>query len=229
MTGFGGMATSHGARGGRWYLVVPLASLSLLAGLPFWHAYSRLRSKRLLWLAVLFTAAPIFAIALSAALDAGNDNQTGFLEALPGFIFIAVMIAAVMLLRGIRQDVYGRLGESLRQQRAVIAHVEGARARRAEARELAVKDPALARELGIGRPDQRRGYDDGGLVDVNSAPAPVIAGVCHIDPRVAEAIVDGRATRGGYYNVGELLLEVPMPPDAQHALRERGITFGSAS
>ena len=51
------------------------------------------------------------------------------------------------------------------------------------------EDPALARSLGIGRPDLARGYDDGGLVDLNTASAPVIAQVCGLDAALAEAIV----------------------------------------
>jgi hypothetical protein len=34
--------------------------------------------------------------------------------------------------------------------------------------------PVLARELRIGRPDVPRQFDDGGLVDLNHAPVPVL-------------------------------------------------------
>ena len=57
-----------------------------------------------------------------------------------------------------------------------VAAVLAARARRDEARRIVSRDPAMARELGIGRPDLRRAYDDGGLVDLNNAPAQAIAG-----------------------------------------------------
>ncbi len=46
---------------------------------------------------------------------------------------------------------------------------------RQQARELADSNPALARELGIGRPDIPHEYDDGGLVDVNHVPGGVLA------------------------------------------------------
>lgn len=49
-----------------------------------------------------------------------------------------------------------------------------ARARRDQARSLRANDPAVARELGIGLDlglDLGRGYDDGGPVDLNTAPA----------------------------------------------------------
>jgi len=67
---------------------------------------------------------------------------------------------------------------------------EPARARRADARRLAAVDPPLARELGIGRPNLRRGLDDGGLVELNTAPAAVIAHLCDLPLVVHERIRD---------------------------------------
>ena len=46
---------------------------------------------------------------------------------------------------------------------------------RREARRLQQDNPVLAQELKIGRPDLPRGYDDGGLVDVNHVPAAILA------------------------------------------------------
>ncbi|GAA5169770.1 hypothetical protein [Amycolatopsis dongchuanensis] len=66
-----------------------------------------------------------------------------------------------------------------------VARVLAARARRQQARDLAARDPLLAKELGIGRPDLERGYDDGGLVDLNSAPAEVLARICELTPEQA--------------------------------------------
>jgi hypothetical protein len=43
--------------------------------------------------------------------------------------------------------------------------------RRRQARELAKRNPVLARDLNIGRPDVPHDYNDGGLVDVNQVPA----------------------------------------------------------
>ena len=85
-------------------------------------------------------------------------------------------------------------------------------------------DPSLARELGVGRPDLRRGFDDGGLIDVNSAPAAVIAQVCGIEGHQAEVIVEARQARGGtYFNLGELFVDVSLPPHVQQQLVDRAI------
>lgn len=65
--------------------------------------------------------------------------------------------------------------------------------RREESRALIRENPTLARELGIGRPDLRTGYDDGGLVDLNRAPAQVIAGLPGVVSEHAQALVEARS------------------------------------
>jgi hypothetical protein len=64
------------------------------------------------------------------------------------------------------------------------------------------RDPLLARDLKIGRPDLARTYD-GCLVDLNSAPAPIIADVCGLDPATGEDIA-GRTSTGGFLAVDDL-------------------------
>jgi len=105
-----------------------------------------------------------------------------------------------------------------------VARVLERRAKRQAAREMLAKDPAMARELGIGRPDLGGGYDDGGLVDLNAATADTLATICGIDPHRAKAIVAARDARGGsYFSVGEVLMDVALPPGEEEALQERGI------
>jgi len=64
--------------------------------------------------------------------------------------------------------------------------------RRQQARRIAAKDPTLARELRIGRPDRQPAYDDGGLIDVNHVPACVLSAIEGIGPELATAIVTAR-------------------------------------
>jgi hypothetical protein len=105
-----------------------------------------------------------------------------------------------------------------------VARALGARARRQETRQLLAREPGLQRELGIGRPDLGRGYDDGGMIDVNTAPAEVIARVANVSPADAEAIVAGRTARGGsWYDMAELVDNVPLPPSAREQLQERAV------
>lgn len=62
----------------------------------------------------------------------------------------------------------------VRPNMAAVAEAQVGRRKRDELRELAQRDPHLARDLWIGRPDLPRQSDDGGLVDINSTPAEVL-------------------------------------------------------
>ena len=94
---------------------------------------------------------------------------------------------------------------------------------REEARTLAAEDPALAHELRIGRPDAPRTYDDGGLVDVNHAPAEIIAGLPGMDAELASRVVQRRETQGIFISVEEMAVNADLPPDMIPQLSEYSI------
>jgi hypothetical protein len=107
-----------------------------------------------------------------------------------------------------------------------VAAVLAARNRRAEARTLAARDPQMARELGIGRPDlPGRRYDDGGLVDLNNAPAQAIAAMCGIDLTVAGQIVEARAAGVPFLTVDDAFTMCDVPFPLWDRIRERGIVI----
>jgi DNA uptake protein ComE-like DNA-binding protein len=225
-----GVEQAPRTQGGVWYFLVTILSAGFLAAVPFWHAASRLGRPSVRRLALLYTAADIYLVILMILTppqnaDGSSGNET--ISLLGGFSVLAIVVIACVQLSSLRREVYGqaRRAVGLSQDPAIARALE-ARARREEARRLVAQDPALARELGIGRPDLGREYDDGGLVDINTAPVEVIAGVCEIDRSFAESIVAGRAARGGYFNVGELLIDVSLPPYVQDQVRERA-TFRS--
>jgi hypothetical protein len=95
--------------------------------------------------------------------------------------------------------------------------------RRQEARALLAKDPALAAELRIGRPDApARQYDDGGLVDVNHVPAQLLAAELELSPSLAAALVAERERLGGYGSPEELLVYCPgLTPQRLEIIRDR--------
>lgn len=101
-----------------------------------------------------------------------------------------------------------------------IARALQARERRDLAREILAEDPRLASDLGIGRPDLGRGYDDGGVVDVNSAPVEVIARLPGVGPEQAAHIVAVRQSAGGFSSAEDLAVLADLPPAVADAVRE---------
>ncbi|WP_214371319.1 hypothetical protein [Pseudonocardia sp. H11422] len=153
-------------RGG-WYLFVVVLSFGMLSFVPFLHAAARTR-KPLMWLwTALYTTAVV-----TLFLVTGRVNVGGFAI---GLTIIASVHSVVL-----RQQVWPPtdppqsaptgLGPAGPAMDPAVAAVLAVRARREDARRLAASDPQMARELRIGRPDLPRSYDDGGLVDLNSAP-----------------------------------------------------------
>ena len=82
---------------------------------------------------------------------------------------------------------------------------------RRQARETA-RDVSMAWELRIGRPDLPREFDDGGLVDVNHAPAAALTELPGMTPALAERVVRVREECGGFTSVEELSALAELPP-----------------
>jgi hypothetical protein len=214
---------------GGWYLGVPILSAGVFAAVPFWHAHSRLHRPELRSLAVKYTVAgiAIMAVAGITPKDAQGD-PVGVLGAIlsTGSVVAAliVMVAACVKLSRFRREIFSRPGWGAPEVDPHVDQAQRLRARREEARTLKAQDRERADELGIGRPDLGQAYDDGGLVDLNTAPAAVIASVCGMDESLAEAIVAARTRRGGdFYVLGEVLMDVALPPSARDELRDRAV------
>jgi DNA uptake protein ComE-like DNA-binding protein len=91
---------------------------------------------------------------------------------------------------------------------------------REEGRQLARKNPQLARELGVGRPD-RPGARSYGVVDVNSASATAIAQIA--GPPVARQIVSARGQVGGFSSLEDMGVALDLPPDVIERMRDYAI------
>jgi hypothetical protein len=85
--------------------------------------------------------------------------------------------------------------------------------RRQEALAIVQRDPHLAGELRIGRPDLPRTFDDGHLVDANHVPAPFLAVVPGITPALAEKIASARDEVGGFSSIADLEVTLDLPPE----------------
>lgn len=211
---------------GRWYYLVVVFSFGVLAAIPFWHAFARARRRTLLRLALLYTAADVAIVVLASLVPrnaagdavgtAGNALENAYVV-----LALVVLVAACIQYRSVRRQAFGIRPRPPADDDPAVARALQARARREESRAIAAKDPALARELGIGRPDLRRGYDDGGLVDLNSADSALIAAVAGIPLSDARAIVAAREAQGGcFLTVEDVFVDTALPEGVQQQVRE---------
>lgn len=176
---------------GGWYFVVVALSFGILSPIPFTHAATRLRTPLSVLWAVLYAVAVGTILAIPTEDAAGNDLDPSNTV---GGLVVGLTVVALAHLVWVRRRVWGA-PEPAHPDPAVAAAL-GARARREQARRIVATDPPLARELRIGRPDLARSFDDGGLVDLNEAPAAAIAHACGIGADVAAAIVAAREAHG---------------------------------
>lgn len=220
-------APAAGEPTGKWYFVIVLASVGLLAAVPFFHAASRLHRPTLAKAGAGYAAAGLLSLLLigTAPVDATGD-PTGFLSGVGVSVSIVSMLTASLWLIGVRRQVYDRvhiLAPSRNQ--GAQATVSEARRRREEARRIAGADPMMARELGIGRPSLNR-YDDGGLLDLNLATEQELASVAGLTPGVARSVIEAREAIGRFLSVDDAVVFGQVSEDETDLLRERGIVIG---
>jgi Helix-hairpin-helix motif len=191
------------------WALIPLLSFGMLAPVPFAYAAVRLRQRRM-W---MVTAVYVIAWLACALATSAPDGSLG--DRLQGTMALALMgagTAHAFLLRG-------RVFAPPPIQPALVAALT-ARQRRGEARAIASRDTALARELRIGRPDLPRQFDDGGLVDVNHVPAQVLIDRLALSPAQAAQVVEARDRLGGFAGTEELIAFTELSPEAVDGLQE---------
>lgn len=209
--------------GGWWYVLLTIATAGLGAWIPFLHAGRRLNDAALKRRAAYYGGiAAVILVLLMIIPSAGQEDPTA-LEAVPGLAMMSLMAVGVVQQWRLRHPLHAAAQSASRAQEPAVAGVLAARQRRDEARALAADDPLMARELHIGRPDLHRTYDDGGLVDLNTAPADVIAHVCDLDPTSAQAVVAARGTHG-FTTVDEVFVRAEtIPVTSWDRIRDRAL------
>ncbi|MGD9956030.1 MAG: ComEA family DNA-binding protein [Candidatus Nanopelagicales bacterium] len=96
-----------------------------------------------------------------------------------------------------------------------------ARKLRAESTALCNRDPGLARDLLIGRPDRVRQYDDGGLVDINHVPAEILVSHLGLTPEQAKRVVEAREYIDGFSIPEDIRELAGIPPKLFDEIRDR--------
>jgi DNA uptake protein ComE-like DNA-binding protein len=116
------------------------------------------------------------------------------------------------------------IGSEADQRLAVFAHPALASAkarigRRNYGRELVARDPTLAREAGVGRPDVL-GAHHCDLIDVNHASERALVHLPGINEELAAKIVAHRNDNGTFSSVDDLALWLDLPPRTVDAIRD---------
>jgi hypothetical protein len=145
------------------------------------------------------------------AVTAGDDN------AWAGGLIILGWVGALATTLSIRPAYLRAVGTGFAQAREAA---EQRLADRREALRLAAEDPALALELGIGRPD-RPGASAGGVVDVNNAPVSALTTLPGVDEALATRIVEVRAQVDGFSSLADMGGVLDLDGNAVERLRDR--------
>jgi Helix-hairpin-helix motif len=196
------------------WALVPLLSFGLLAPIPFAHAAVRLRQRRMWAVTAAYAIGSLLWI-VAASLPEADWSDTLF-------VIVALMLPAVGTTHAflLRRRVF-----TPSPPQPALAAALAAKQRRAEARAIASRDAALARQLRIGRPDLPRQFDDGGLVDVNHVPAQVLVDQLGLSPAHAGQVVEVRDRLGGFAGPEELTAYTDLSPAAVDGLKEHLVFF----
>jgi DNA-binding SARP family transcriptional activator len=189
---------------------IPLCSFGLLT----WVVIGYFAARRRSW---ILTVAALGYVGLVVLLFMGVDGTA------PAGSLLENLGVMAMLVSAFGGAVHGGLLVSWPRREPSARRLDPGlerRVRREQALSLVRYHPAVARELKIGRPDLPRFFDDGGLVDVNSVPAPVLATLPGMTAHQARQIVAQRQAQGGFGSVEDLVVWGLIPPSTAHELRE---------
>lgn len=155
----------------------------------------------------------MFIVLLSPKNPSGTAQGVG--TALGLLAWIGGGIHALAISRDAVRRIYGSADPTLEAAKMRIQ-------RRAQGRRLLATQPALAREIGLGRPDVP-GADDYGLVDVNHVSADGLTGLPGMTKTLAKRIVSQRTQCGGFSSVEDLGMLLDVPPATVDKMRDMAI------
>lgn len=201
--------TRHVEQRSRW----PWISL-IPIGLGAWAPiYAGVRARRSSW---ILLGVLCCALVIGGFIKDRTGGHSGS-DATAGVLVIIGWAGAVAASFSIRPAYERQMSSPL------LEASEEARERLSERRRalaLAKENPALAAEMGIGRPD-KRGAADVGLVDVNNAPVAALEKLPGIDDQLATRIAEVRAQIGGFSSVADLGEALDLDGDLVEQLREK--------
>jgi DNA uptake protein ComE-like DNA-binding protein len=187
--------------------------LSLIpVGLGAWAPiYAGVKARQALWtaLGVLWSL-----LIIAGFIKDSLGGQSGH-DGIAGLLLIVGWAGAIATSFTIRGAYERQMASPLLE---ATEEAEQRLADRRRALQIATSNPALASEIGIGRPD-RAGAAAAGLVDVNNAPAGALETLPGIDDQLATRIVEVRAQTGGFSSLEDFGSVLDMSGDVVEALR----------
>lgn len=215
-----------------WWALSPVYSCSLVSFIPALHAAMKLRRRDLWYWASALIAGDVLSWFLIGSGPANPDGSTTPVQTVG--VSIALVLAAVgtILAFRLRDAVFppyrgvAAIPVAVPQQiDPAIANSLAARRRRVETAALCSRDPGLAHDLRVGRPDLARQYNDGGLIDVNHVPEAILVSHLGFSQDQARTVVDVRNRIGGFLNADDLCSHAGLPIAHLDAMRDRIITL----
>lgn len=193
------------------WALAPLVTVGMAAGPCFAYAAVRRRSRA-------YTLAALAYGLASAAVVWGNVWSPGGDLELNAGVFAVLLLWTVSSVHALASR--RRVFFDPEEDDAVMAARDRIR-RRDESRRIAVTDPRLAKELGIGRPDRPSDYDDGGLVDVNHVSEEYLSLSGVLDEALVRRVVEARAHVGGFDSLQDLEMVVGLDPCSLDEVADR--------
>jgi len=209
-------AWTGGRRLSSWiWALAPILTLGLANAAIF--LYAAIRRRRWGWWAAAgaYAGTVVTIFALSGAPDGTTQDS----------VYTAVIMTNLIVgaghALGTRRRVFEPDAVTDLDNDPVLAAAVRAQERRELARQILAQDPRLGSDLAIGRPDLGRGYDDGGLVDANSAPMALLVRLPGLTAPEAERLVAARAAAGGFSSIEEMAVLADLPMVLVDMLRDR--------
>jgi hypothetical protein len=202
-----------------WWTSVPIWSFGFLSFVPF-LAFAVIQRRKRDWAVFAGYLLATVALVAAAGLSSGMNANSNAAEAVGGFIIVLAVGAAIHACILFRPGRVRPSREAARRNQEAVQGASRRIERRNEARRVVQTNPALARELRIGRPDLPRQYDDGGLVDVNRVPGYVLVAALGLTQQEVTNLVAARDKLGRFGTADELRDHAELPPGRVDELRD---------
>ncbi|TQJ25273.1 DNA-binding SARP family transcriptional activator [Micromonospora sp. A202] len=195
--------------------LLPLLSFGTGTWLVMLAYAVRRRSRRLGLAAVGYLLTAVLLVFMIATDDLEKEDSAAEAFLGLGVLCLCWLVGALHVLL-LNRWVWGRVTG---RPQAAQACDEERRVRREQARNLLHRYPSARLEFAIGRPDLPRGFDDGGLVDINAVPDHVLATLPGLTDAQRRQVAMDRWVRGPYASMEELAARCALPLAVVDGLR----------